>query len=83
MCYLVARHFEKTGCIAIKVSHGPQLVALKRKLLRHIGYGSVELVTISRPMAYLEYAPFYIAATEDAFIEAVTKLCEPTREEPK
>ena len=36
----------------------------------------MELITISRPQAYLEYAPYHIVATEDEFIRAVIKLYE-------
>lgn len=80
MSYLIARCCDGIGCIAFRTPHGPPLVALKKKLIGIIGYGPVELITISRPQAYLEYAPYHIAATEDAFIRAVIKLYESVKE---
>lgn len=81
MCYLIARCCGSIGCIALRISHGPPLVTLKQKLIGIIGYGPVEMVTISRPMAYPEYAPYNVAATEDEFILAVMKLYESTKEQ--
>lgn len=76
MSYLIARCCDGIGCIAFRIPHGPSLVALKKKLIGIIGYGPVELITISRPQAYLEHAPYHVAATEDEFIRTVIKLYE-------
>ena len=59
MCYLVAKDRNAHGCFALKTTHGKHLVELKRELNREVGYKGVQLVTISRPTAYGEYAPDY------------------------
>ena len=67
MCYLVAKDRESHGCLAFKTTHGKHLVQLKRKLNRTAGYKGVQIVTISRPTAYGEYAPYQFVDTEQEF----------------
>ncbi len=57
MCFLIAKRFDKQGCIAMQTQHGQKLVDFKKKLMQQIGYDIVQLVTISRPSAYGEYEP--------------------------
>ena len=59
MCYLVAKDRNAHGCFSLKTTHGKHLVELKRELDREVGYKGVQLVTISRPTAYGEYAPYH------------------------
>ena len=56
MCYLVAKDRDAHGCFALKTTHGKHLVELKRELNKVVGYKGIQLVTISRPTAYGEYA---------------------------
>ena len=74
MCYLIAKRADWDGCIALQTEHGKQLIALKRKLTTIVGYEKVQLVTISRPSAYGEYAPYQFVETEEEFVEAVVKM---------
>ena len=53
MCYLVAKDRDAHGCFALKTTHGKHLVELKRELNQAVGYQGVQLVTISRPTAYI------------------------------
>lgn len=53
MAYLIARKRESHGCFALKVTHGKNLVELKRRLNQAVGYKGIELITISRPTAYV------------------------------
>ena len=69
MCYLIAKDRESHGCLAFKTTHGKHLVELKRKLNRAVGYKGVQLVTISRPTAYGEYAPYQFVDTEQEFVK--------------
>ena len=62
------------GCFALKTSHGKHLVELKRELNRAVGYKGVQLVTISRPTAYGEYAPYHFVDTEQEFQTLVKGL---------
>jgi hypothetical protein len=49
-------------------------VELKRELNREVGYKGVQLVTISRPTAYGEYAPYHFVDTEQEFQTLVKGL---------
>ena len=74
MCYLVAKDKDKHGCYALKTAHGKQLVELKRRLNRTVGTKGIQLVTISRPTAYGEYAPYSFAANEQEFERLVMSM---------
>ena len=67
MCYLVAKDTEKRGCYALKTTHGEHLVNLKRTLNKEVGVKGIQLVTISRPTAYVDYAPYTFAKNEQEF----------------
>ena len=74
MAYLIARDRESHSCFALKVTHGKQLVELKRRLNKNVGYKGIELITISRPTAYGEYAPYQFIDTVQEFEEIVRDL---------
>lgn len=74
MCYLVAKDLEKHGCYALKTSHGKALVDLKRLLNSEVGKKGIQLVTISRPTAFGEYAPYFFAKDSDEFIGLVRAM---------
>ncbi len=74
MCYLVAKDKNRHGSFALKTVHGPHLVSLKRELNEAVKGKGVQLVTISRPTAYGEYAPYVFAKDEDEFREMVLNL---------
>ena len=67
MCYLVAKDVNKHGCIALKTKHGKHLVELKKSLVDTVGRQGLQFITISRPMAYGEYAPYVMAVNEEDF----------------
>lgn len=74
MCYLVAKDRNAHGCFALKTTHGKHLAEFKRKLNEIVGYKGVQLVTISRPTAYGEYAPYHFVDTEQEFEKLVVRL---------
>ena len=74
MCYLIAKDKEKHGCYALKTTHGKQLVELKRRLNQSVGTKGIQLVTISRPTAYGEYAPYSFAENEQEFERLVISM---------
>ena len=76
LCYLIAKHCDKPGCIALKTIHGKHLAQLKRRIISEVGYELIELVTLSRPSAYVEYEPYRFVQTEEEFAEAVKKLLQ-------
>ncbi len=48
MCYLIAKKFSETGCLALQMMHGQHLVDFKERLVQAVGYEDIQLVTISR-----------------------------------
>ena len=74
MCYLIAKDKDKHGCYAFKTKHGRDLVELKRKLNASVGRQGIQLVTISRPTAYGEYAPYIFLSTEGEFTRRVLSM---------
>ena len=76
MCYVVAKDRYAHGCYAYKTRQGQHLVELKRKLNEVVGFKGVQVVTISRPEAYMEYAPYQIIEDEQEFIRLVKAMRE-------
>ena len=74
MCYLVAKDFNKIGSIAMRHDGGKELVQFEHKLIAEIGYERIQLVAISRPNAYGEYAPYEFVNTEEEFEKAVKAM---------
>lgn len=74
MCYLVAKDTKKHGCYALKTTHGKQLVRMKRELNAIVAHKGIQLVTISRPTAFGEYAPYQFASSEDEFRKKVIAM---------
>lgn len=75
MCYLVAKDKNAHGCYAWKTIHGAHLAALKKDLNRSAVPNGIQLVTISRPNAYGEYAPYQIVNSEEEFVRTVEQMC--------
>ena len=74
MCYLVAKNKNAHGCYALKTRHGSHLVEMKRKMNQQVAAKGIQLVTISRPTAYGEYAPYTFVEDENEFEELVQKM---------
>jgi hypothetical protein len=74
MCFVVARRIDKISySLAFPTQIGIELVNLKRSLYKLVG-ANMELITISKPSAYGEYAPYKIIEDKNEFIEAVIKM---------
>ena len=67
MCYLIAKKFNETGCIALKTEHGKELANFKSRLYHASKKDVVQLVTISKPSAYDEYEPYRFVDEPEAF----------------
>jgi len=74
MCYLVAKKFKHEGCIALKTEYGPKLAALDAYLGRSTLGKDVQIIVVSHPDAYQEYAPYRILSSEMNFIEETLNL---------
>ena len=74
MPYLVAKNFYQHGCYAMPVEHGPELVEMKHDLQSATSLEHLQLVTISCPAAYDEYAPYTIVKDREEFIRLVLQM---------
>ena len=74
MCYLIAKKFNDTGCVALQMMHGQHLADFKERLIQIVGYDDIQLVTISRPSTYGEYEPYHFVDTEQEFEEMVKRM---------
>jgi len=74
VCYVVAKNVDAIGCVAIKMKQGPSVVALKKEINTQFAGQKIQVVTISRPSAYGEYAPYHIVDTTDEFKREVSRL---------
>ncbi len=74
MCYLIAKHIDEVGCVALKTTHGEHLSKFKQKLIQEVGYEKIQLVIISRPSAYGEYEPYQFVDSEQEFEKQVVNM---------
>lgn len=74
MCYLVAKHIDEVGSVALKTTHGKHLSELKKSIEEQVGYKKIQLVTISRPSAYGEYESYHFVDTEEEFEKLVVNM---------
>lgn len=73
MCYLVAKDFDKPGSIAFSVAEGERLSPIVRKLEREKKKG-IQIIAISEPDAYKEYAPYKFAKSKEEFESEVLAM---------
>lgn len=74
MRYVVAKNFDKVGSVAIKMTSGASVVGLKQEMNLKYKGKNIQFVTISRPSAYGEYAPYHMVNTIEDFKKEVGKL---------
>lgn len=74
MCYLVAKNKNAHGCYALKTQHGSHLAEMKRRMNQQVATKGIQLVTISRPTAYGEYAPYTFIEDENEFEKIVQSM---------
>lgn len=74
MCYIVATDLNKEGCFAIRQKTQDSLLGFWDKLNQLVGHKPIEIVVISHPCAYGEYAPYRMVEGEDEFIQKVKEM---------
>ncbi len=74
MCYVVAKDINKQGCVAIKQRLGKELSAFTKELNELAPRRGIQIVTISRPTAYGEYAPYSFVQDKDEMRKAVLSM---------
>lgn len=73
MCYLIAKRFKKSGCIALQTEAGKEMAYFADALQEKLGY-DIQIITISRPMAYGEYEPYHFVDSYDEFSRQASLL---------
>ena len=76
MCFVIAKERDGHGCIALQTEHGKHMAAFKRGLNDAVRGKKIQLVTISRPDAYGEYAPYEFVNTEEEFKTRVLRMAK-------
>ena len=76
MIYLVAKNKNRRGCYALKTNSGYHITDIKRQLHKEVGSKGIQVVTVSRPTAYGEYAPYNFVHSESEFIDMARKLAQ-------
>lgn len=74
MCYLIAKDENIPGCYALKTQHGRHLGEMICDLNQNAPHSGIQIVTISRPAAYGEYAPYRFVDTEEEFRQKVLSM---------
>lgn len=66
MCYIVAKRFKKSGCVALKAKRGKELADFASELQEKLG-DDIQIVAITRPTAYGEYEPYHFVNSFEEF----------------
>lgn len=74
MCYIVAKDRNKQGCYALKSRIGKDLAKYTRELNKAISKEGIQIIVISRPTAYGEYAPYVFVDSEEKFKKLVLEM---------
>ena len=51
MCYIIAKKFKKSGCVALRAKRGKELAEFASNLQEKLGY-DIQIIAITRPTAY-------------------------------
>lgn len=74
MCYVLAKDINRQGCVAFQTRIGEELAALIQELNDLAPRRGIQIVTISRPTAYGEYAPYSFVESAEELKEAVKAM---------
>ena len=73
MCYLIAKRFNQSGCIALQTEAGEEMAQFADALQEKLGY-DIQIITISRPTAYGEYEPYHFVNSFEEFSKEASLL---------
>lgn len=71
----IGKKVSEHGCVAWKIVPGKELGALKETLENLVSGKHIQIVTISRPIAYYEYASYSFVDTKEELIDRVRDMC--------
>lgn len=73
MYYLIAKRMNKPGCIALQTEPGEDMAKFADRIQEKLGY-DIEIITISRPIAYGEYEPYHFVKSYEEFEKEASLL---------
>ena len=74
MSYLLAKDFQKPGCLAVETEGGKAIAGLVTYLgLRTLDKG-IQILTVSSPEMFGEYGAYTFVDTEKEFIDRVLDM---------
>ena len=73
MCYLIAKRFKKSGCVALQTEAGEEMAQFADALQEKLGY-DIQIITISRRTAYGEYEPYHFVNSYEEFSKQASLL---------
>ncbi|MEG0494692.1 MAG: DUF6718 family protein [Eubacterium sp.] len=76
MAYLIARQFDKPGCIAIQAESGQKLTESARRLAKMTIHTGVQVSVVYSEEDFAEYEPHVIFEDHDEFYTSVLDLAE-------
>ena len=71
---MIVKYINRQGCIAYKTRLGKGLADLTKELNNLAHRKGIQIVTISRPTAYGEYAPYSFVDDVDSLKKAVIAM---------
>lgn len=74
MSYVVVKDFNKQGCICYKCTNKRDLPALPTLLNAHVDISRIQVVVLSNPKVYGEYAPYTFIDDIGDFIDKAIKM---------
>ena len=73
MCYIIAKKFKKSRCVALRAKRGKELAEFAANLQEKLGY-DIQIVAITRPTAYGEYEPYHFVNRFEEFSYEASRL---------
>ena len=73
-CYLIAKRFDKPGCIALRTESGKELAELVSYLGKKMLDSGIQIFTLSNPETFGEYKPYTFVASKEDFISRVLEM---------
>ena len=74
MTYLVAKKFDQTGCLAVKMNPGKELAELVSEMGRKYLDKGIQILTLSDPDTFGEYKPYQFVDSIKEFYKQVDIL---------
>lgn len=74
MCYLIAKQFNDTGCVAVESKGGRATAGLVSFLSDRTKDKDIQILSVSDTEVYGEYKPYKFVKTEKDFIDKVLEM---------